>query len=184
MAQNRNNLDLEIILVLLKNKIHLRELSRNLSLPHATVLRKVNGLIKENILDCKKEGRNKLLFIKNNLQAKSYVYMAEKYKLTTLLKKYPELSIIFEGVLKRTEKNMVILFGSYAKGIAKKDSDIDVYVDTTDKTLKRALQETHSKLSIKIGKFDISDLLIKEIVKNHIVIKGVEEFYEKAKIFE
>ena len=79
---------------------------------------------------------------------------------------------------------MVILFGSYAKGIAKKDSDIDVYVDTTDKTLKRALQETHSKLSIKIGKFDISDLLIKEIVKNHIVIKGVEEFYEKAKIFE
>ena len=41
-----------------------------------------------------------------------------------------------------------------------------------------------SKLSIKIGKYDKKSLLIKEIEKNHIIIKGVEEFYEKTNFFE
>ena len=183
MVQNKN-IELEIILVLIKNKSHLREIARTLDESHSTILRKINELMRENVLDYKTEGRNKIFFIKNNLKAKNYVYSAEIYKLSRLLNIYPKLGIIFEDLKKNLSKGMIILFGSYAKGIAKEDSDIDIYIEITNNEIKRKLQELNSKLSIKIGEFDTESLLIKEIIKNHIIIRGVEEFYEKNKFFE
>ena len=84
MVQDKNNLELEIILVLLKNKAHLREIARILNGSHSTVLRKINRLLRENVLDYQKEGKNKIFFIKNNLKAKNYIYSAEIYKLNQL----------------------------------------------------------------------------------------------------
>ncbi|MDO8509224.1 MAG: nucleotidyltransferase domain-containing protein [Nanoarchaeota archaeon] len=184
MVQNKNNLELEIILILLKNKSHLREIARALNESHSTIHRKINELLKENVLDYKREGKNKIFFIKNNLKAKNYVYSAEIHKLNSLLKKHPELSIILEDIKKYFSKGMIILFGSYAKGIPKKDSDIDIYLETNDDSLKNKMKETNSKLSIKIGKFDTKSLLVKEIIKNHIIIRGVEDFYEKVEFFK
>ena len=183
MVQNKN-IELEIILDLIKNKSHLREIARNLNESHSTVLRRINELIKENILDFKQEGKNKVFFIKNNLKAKNYVHSAEIYKSSKLLRKHPELSIIFENIKKKAQKSMVILFGSYAKGNPKKESDIDIYIETQDKNLKKEINRINTKINIKIGKFDLSSLLIKEIIKNHVIIRGVEEFYEKTKFFE
>ena len=184
MVQNKNNLELEIILVLLKNKSHLREIARTLNESHSTILRKINELLKENVLDYKKEGKNKIFFIKNNLKSKNYIYSAEIHKLNSLLKKHPELSIIFEDIKRNFSKGMIILFGSYAKGIPKKDSDIDIYLETNDDGLKNKIKAINSKLSIKIGKFDTKSLLIKEIIKNHIIIKGLEDFYERVEFFK
>ena len=184
MVHNKNSLELEIILDLLRNKAHLREIARNLKESHSTVLRKINELLKENILNYKKEGKNKIFFIKNNLKAKNYIYSAEIHKLNELLKNYPELSVIFEDVKKNFKKGMIILFGSYAKGIPKKDSDIDIYLETKDNKVKNKIKEINSKLNVKIGEFDTKSLLIKEIIKNHIVIGGLEEFYERINFFE
>lgn len=184
MVQNKNNIELEVILALIKNKSHLREIARTLNESHSTVLRKINELVKENILDYKKEGKNKIFFIKNNLNSKNYVYSAEIYKLSSLLKRHPKLSIIFEDIKKNTPKGMIILFGSYAKGNPKQDSDIDIYIETTDNKIKNKLKELNSKISIKIGKFDTNSLLIKEIIKNHVIIRGIEEYYERNKFFE
>ena len=183
MVQNRNNIELEIILVLLRSKTHLREIARILKEPHSTILRKINELLKENVLDYKREGKNKVFFIKNNLKAKNYVYSAEIHKLNKILKKHPELSIIFEDIKKNFSKGMIILFGSYSKGNPKNDSDIDIYLETNDNKLKNKVKELNSKLSVKIGKFDVKSLLIKEIIKNHIIIRGLEEFYAKNEFF-
>ena len=184
MVQNKNNLELEIILVLLRNETHLREMARVLKESHSTILRKINGLVKENVLDYKKEGKNKIFFIKNNLKAKNYVYSAEIHKLNKVLRKHPELSIIFEDLKNNFSEGMIILFGSYAKGISKQDSDIDIYLETNDNSLKNKIKAINSKLSIKIGKFDTKSLLIKEIVKNHIIIRGLEDFYERVEFFK
>lgn len=184
MVQNKNSLEMEIILSLIKNKAHLREIARTLNESHSTLLRKLNELIKENVVDYKKEGKNKIFFIKNNLKSKNYVYSSEIYKLSKLLKKYPELNIILEDIKKNTPKGMIVLFGSYAKGNPKQDSDIDIYIETMNNEIKHKIQELNSKISIKIGKFDTNSLLIKEIIKNHVIIRGVEEFYEKNKFFE
>ncbi len=184
MVQKRDNLELEIILLLLKGENHLRNIARALEAPHSTILRKLNRLIKENVLDYKMEGKNKVFFIKNNLQAKNYVFNAERYKLIRLLKKYPDLNIIIEDILKRTKETTIILFGSYAKFIAKKDSDIDIYIETKNKKSKEQVEDINSKIKVKIGPFDIDSLLIKEIIKNHIILRGIDEFYDKTNFFE
>lgn len=184
MVHNKTNLELEIILALLKNKAHLRSIARMLNEAHSTVLRKINELLKKNVLDYKREGKNKVLFIKSNLTAKNYVYSAEIYKLSKIIEKYPELSIIFEDIKKKFQKGMIVLFGSYAKGNPKQESDIDIYLETTDNEIKRKLMELNSRLNIKIGRFDTKSPLIKEIINNHAIIRGVEEFYERNRFFE
>ena len=184
MVQNKDNLDSEIILLLLRGENHLRNVARTMKVPHSTILRKLNKLVNENVLDYRKEGKNKVFFIKKNLQAKNYVFNAERYKLIKLLRKYPELGIIIEDILKKTNEEMIILFGSYAKFMSKEDSDIDIYVETRSKKVKEKMEFINSKIKVKIGNFDMGSLLIKEMIKNHVILKGAEAFYEKTKFFE
>ncbi len=179
MVHKLDNTHFDIILVLLKNKTHLREIARILNENHSTILRKVNLLISKNIIGAESQGKNKVYSLKDNLATKSAIYLSEHYKLLKLFEKYPRLEIILEDLLKETNEKLIILFGSYAKFSAKENSDIDIYVETQSKNTKNQLEELNSRLSIKIGPFDKDSLLIKEIIKNHIILKGVEEFYEK-----
>ncbi len=186
MVQKWNNvyIDMEIILLLFRGDSHIRSIAKQLNIPHSTIFRKLENLVKENVLDHKKEGKNKVFFLRKNLQAKNYVFNAERYKLMKLLKRYPELTIIVDELLKKNKEELIILFGSYAKFHVKPESDIDIYVETRSRKSKEEIESVNSKISVKIGDFDINSLLIKEIIKNHIILKGVEKFYEKTKFFE
>src|SRR3989339_576463 len=145
MVQNKN-IEFEIVLMLINRKSHLREIARLINEPHSTVLRKI--------------------------KARNYVHLSEIYKLNKLLDKSPQMSIILEDVKNNFSKGMIILFGSYAKGNETKNSDIDIYLETNDNKIKNKIKELNSKLSIKIGEFDLNSLLIKEIIKNHVIIKN------------
>ncbi|HLD11021.1 MAG TPA: nucleotidyltransferase domain-containing protein [Candidatus Nanoarchaeia archaeon] len=175
---------LEIVNELLNNKNHIRGIAQKLNVNHMTILRKIKELAKENVVDYKEEGKNKTYFLKKTIEAKNYVFSAENYKLNKLLKKYPILRGIVEKIQKNKKIKLAILFGSFAKGISKPDSDIDVYIDSTDKKVKDEISLIDSKLSIKVGKYNKFNLLIKEIEKNHVIIKGVEQYYNKNKFFE
>lgn len=186
MVQNRNNswnLDYEVLLLLLKSERHLRGVARQLNQSHSTILRRLKRLQQENVLDFKTEGKNKVFFIKKNLQAKNHVLNAERYKLIKLLKRYPELGVIVEDVLINCRVGLIVLFGSYAKFMAKKDSDIDIYIETMNRKAKEEVEGVHSKIKVKLGKFDLESVMIKELVKDHVILKGAEEFYEKTKFF-
>ncbi|MCK5233942.1 MAG: nucleotidyltransferase domain-containing protein [Candidatus Aenigmarchaeota archaeon] len=184
MYQNRNNIDYEIVLLLLKGKNHLRSISKQLDEAPTTISRRLSALLNENVIDFQIEGKNKAFFLRKNLQAKNYVFNAERHKLMKLLKKYPELDVIIEDILKKCDEKLIVLFGSYAKETAKKGSDIDIYVDTKKRNVKERIECVHSNISVKIGAFDKDAALIKEIIKNHVILKGTEEFYEKTRFFE
>ena len=179
MVQKRNNLEMDIIELLLKVDNHVRGIAKKLNEPHSTILRKLNNLKKENVIDSRKEGKNKIFFLKKNLLSKNYILQAELHKLTKILRHNPELSIIFEEILKKTDEKLIVLFGSYAKGLAKKDSDIDIYIETQSRSVKKIVEEIHSKINVKIGAFDTKSPLIKEIIKDHVIIRGIEVFYDK-----
>jgi predicted nucleotidyltransferase len=183
MVQIQDNLDYEIILLLLKGERHIRDISKALDASHSTVLRRLNEFARENVLDHKTEGRNKVFFIKKNLEGRNYIYNAERYKLNQLIKRYPTLAVTIEGILKKTDERLIILFGSYAKFSAKEDSDIDVFVETNSKKTKETIESVNSQIRVKTGDFNPESLLIKEIIKNHVIIRGVEDFYEKTKFF-
>ena len=183
MVQNKTNLEFAILLHLARETTHLRELARATHTPHSTILRRLDRLVKENVLDCETVGKNKVFSIKKNLQAKTHLEMAERYKLAKLIEKYPKLGLILQDLLSSIKSPLIILFGSYAKSIAKEDSDIDIFIETEDNAVKRRAETLNSKLSVKIGPFDTKSPLINEIIKNHVIIRGVDDFYEKTRFF-
>jgi len=175
---------LEIVNVLLNENLHLRALAKKLDVNPMTISRKIKELFKENILDYKTQGKNKVYFLKKNPESKSYVFMAEDFKLIQLLRKYPGLRNVIEKIQKNKKIQLAIIFGSYSKGLANNKSDVDIYIESVDGKLKKEIESISSKISVKIGRYDKSSLLIKEIEENHAIIKGVEKFYENYKFFE
>jgi len=184
MNQNRINIEYEIILRLLKGNSHGREIAKELDISLTTIQRSMLQLERKNILDIEIQGKNKMFSLKKNIIARNHIFNAENYKLVKLLSHYPELGPVITDVLGESKSSLVILFGSFAKFSAKKGSDIDIYLDTSNINEKKEVEIVNSKINVKTGKFDINSLLIKEIIRNHVIIKGVEEFYEKTRFFE
>lgn len=177
------NLSMEIVCALLSGELHARGLAKKLDTNHMTVARKLGELLGENALDFRIEGRNKVYFLKKGPEARSYVLMAELHKLNRALKRYPELRNVIERIQEDARVKLAVLFGSYAKGVATRSSDIDLFVETADRGLRRELELLNSRLNVKIGAYDSSSLLAKEIEKNHVIIKRAELFHEKASTF-
>lgn len=174
----------EIVGILLKEELHIRAIADRLGTNHMTVLRKMRRLAEENVLDFKKKGRNKVYFIKKTAEARNYVLMVEIYRLGMLLERYPDLRRIVTQIQRSRDAKLAVLFGSYAKGTADKTSDMDVFLETESRKLKHEIEEIDSRLSVKIGPYDKKSPLIREIEKNHVIIKGVETYYEKSGFFE
>ncbi|NOQ37878.1 hypothetical protein GQ472_03235 [archaeon] len=183
MNQKRISIKSEIIMALLKKETHGREISEYLKVPLTTIQRTLSSLEQDNVIDYKIIGKSKVYFIKKSLSARKYVSDAENYKMIKLIGHYPYLEPLIKDIL-NVKSHLVILFGSYAKFNAKKDSDIDLYIETDKLYIKKETESKNSRLSVKIGLFNPDDLLIKEIIKNHVIIKGVDEFYEKTKLFD
>lgn len=177
------NANMEIMLLLLKGKSHAREIARKLNVSHTMARHRLDALLKENVVDFSIEGKNKAYFLKSTAEARAYAIMAEKYALVKALHRYPELRGVTDKVAVDSRIKLAIIFGSYAKGIAKKDSDIDLYAETEDTSIKKEIQLSDSRLSVKIGKYNKDSLLIKEIEKSHVILKGAEQYYEKSKFF-
>lgn len=169
---------------LLRKDNHIRGLAKVLGTNQTTISRKIQQLYKDSIVDFREEGKNKVYFLKKTLEAREYLYIVEKYKALESVKKYPRLRRIIDKVRENKEILLAVIFGSYAKGTATKESDIDLYIETDNRNIKDSIQQIDTKLSVKIGNYDKKNILIKEIEKDHIIIKGVERFYEKSQFFD
>jgi len=171
---------LEIVNVLVKGENHIRGIAKILKINHMMVVRKIDELFKKNVVDFNSNGRNKSYFLKNNSEANAYLLMMENYKLINLLLKYPFLREVVFKIQKNKKIKFACIFGSYSKGLEKKNSDVDIYLDIEDINLKKELSKLDSKFSIKIGKWDNKNILIKEIIDNHVIIKGGDVYYERV----
>lgn len=174
---------MEIVESLRQKNCHLRGLAKMLQTNQTTIARKMKGLARNNVVDFRREGKNKVFFLKKNIEAREYLCLAEHYKLLWLLQKHPSLKSLAWKIQRHPRVTLAILFGSYAKESSRKESDIDIYIETTSRELKKELELLDSRLSIKIGSYIKESLLIKEIEKEHIIIKGVELYYEKSSFF-
>ena len=85
-------------------------------------------------------------------------------------------------------QGIVIVFGSYAKGIQKEDSDLDLFI--VGKYDEDKIKEVGKKYGIDIniksypmkifGKELHDDILLKEVVGNHTIIKDAEGFVRRV----
>ncbi|MBI2543423.1 MAG: nucleotidyltransferase domain-containing protein [Candidatus Aenigmarchaeota archaeon] len=161
-------------------------IARKKSLNQKSVANTLNKLENEGFLKSTTVGRNKQFFLNlDNIEAvKNLIVAAEHLHTVNFLKKYP---MIKEIVLKTKQSfdGIVIIFGSYAKGTQKKDSDLDIFVaGTYNKNEVSGISELYN-LQINVKNYPEStfkravknkDILLNEIIKNHIMISGVEKF--------
>jgi len=180
MFHVEQNLTNEIVALLMQNDLHARGLAGKLDTNHMTVARILRSIMEENVVDYRAEGKNKVYFLKNSIEGKNAAMIAEIYKQSRIISRYPVLRGVFASVAVLPGVRLALLFGSYAKGLATTTSDIDIYIETLDADVKKQLEQRHSSLSVKIGIFDPSSPLIREIIKDHVIIRGVEEYFDKT----
>ncbi len=174
----------ELVLALLQEEGHIRALAKRIGTNPMMAARKMKELYEGSIVDYRQKGKNKVYVLKKTIEARMTIYMSENYKLVQTIRKYTRLRRIIDAILRNKNIKLAILFGSYAKGLAKEDSDIDIFIETKHPKVRNTLQMLDSTVHVKIGTYVHENLLIKEIIKNHVIIKGIERYYEKSKFFD
>src|SRR3989339_466791 len=107
--------------------MHVREIAKKLKISPSAVSYMAKRLEKSHILRHIIEGRNKKYFINlSNQVAKGMLAAAEIVKRTEIMEKYFIIKKLAAEVNFRS--NIALLFGSFAKGTADEESDIDVLV--------------------------------------------------------
>lgn len=88
-------------------------------------------------------------------------------------------------ILKTVSVYKAILFGSYAKGLATENSDIDIVIDTKGQLLNiyfyELLEEIIEKLGKKVDLIEISEIQKNSSIYDNIKKEGIV-LYERQKI--
>lgn len=185
MYLNRNN-GLEVISLFRKDykaRFYLREISKISKIPLKTCQNVLDKLEKNKILKSKIEGKNKYFSLNlENIRTKSYLLQSEIYQTDIFVEKYPQFKIF----LKSNETLIpIIIFGSFARLKADKNSDLDLLV-VSEKELKLPFH----LLPLKPHQVNLNEKtffkalkeqenLIKEIEENHIILNN-HSFYINA----
>jgi predicted nucleotidyltransferase len=164
-------------------EIYGRELIGKVSLSQKGIALALDSLEKEGILSSRKSGNMKFFSLNHKyIRIKDAVVMAEIAQKTNFLNKHPAIANLF-----KSDERIVGIFGSYAKGNQKKDSDIDLFIIGEKTTNDYAVKAKVYDLNISIKYFspkEFNDLLkkknplIREIIENHIILFNVERFIE------
>jgi predicted nucleotidyltransferase len=153
----------------------------------------VNRLVKDKVILTKKVGKAIVCSLNpaNDLTI-ALLHLNEVNKKENFYKKNKQIKLILEDFLNLviSEKlAFIVLFGSYAKETATKESDIDILI-VADKKLEIAkiIRNIHAKYGKEIVSVLMSPKefdeqkekpVIKEIIKYHYILYGFERFLTK-----
>jgi len=196
MVENINNIKLEIIGLFRSNyfdQFHIREMARLIGKSHVSLLPHLKSFDKDKVLLSKNVGKSKvyLLNLENN-QVREFLFLSEKKKTLSLLNKEFLIKKLYDEFFHLNLNGCLILFGSYAASAHTEESDIDLlYIGELKENEKKRIKEfgkTYNKeihltsMNLKQFKEQLSKhgILIKEIVKNHIILYNHEIFINEV----
>jgi len=169
-------------------RIYGRELIGKISLGQKNIALALNDLEKEGVLSSETRGNMKYFFLnKKNPLCERYLLLAEIMRSLLFMDKNTKLKEILSEI--SSQADIVCVFGSYAKAIPKKSSDLDLFLvgKFNKREIKKIGENYGVEISIKGGsKNDFvralkeDDLLINEILKDHILISGYEQFLKEV----
>jgi predicted nucleotidyltransferase len=181
---------LELFTSKILSSFSIREISRLINRDIKIVYTSVKSLIKKEFIT--KNSHNLLcLNYKKNKQILAYI---ENIRKEDFFEKNNLIKIHLNNFLTKTKNHFFVLliFGSYASGNAKKNSDVDLLLISPELNQKFE-RELKASLSTSIKKFDINVIdsesfremlqkrdefnVVNETFNNHIILQGAEQYY-------
>lgn len=166
------------------------DIAKKKKLNQKSVANALSELEHEGFLKSRIEGKNRLYFLNledkeniiNFISALEHIKAIRFYKKNTIIKEFvSKADACFDGI--------VAIFGSYAKGLQKEGSDLDIFVaGKCNKDKAEGIAAIYNiELSIKKYPHKIfqegliaKDPLLEEIIKSHIIIKNTESFVKST----
>lgn len=198
MKSDKIKLELRIVDFLAKNlekSFTINEIAKALGQYYSFVNRVIGRLANEGVIKIRKAGKAHLCSLDlNSEKTFALLSLAEIEKKEHLLKANKKLKLVLEDFTNDLkEKNSVItivLFGSYAKNLATEKSDIDLFLIVKNKfPLEPITKEIYAKYGVEINIVALTEKefkaqkdkeIIREIVKNHCVLYGTEDFVKRV----
>jgi predicted nucleotidyltransferase len=165
------------------------QMAKKKKLNQKSVANVLKEMEKEGLLKSKTSGKNKLFFL--NLDDKetivNFISAVEHLRVINFYKKNPLIKEIATKIIPYCN-GIAVIFGSYVKGTKKGGSDLDLFIAGNCKRKKIAKISEAYRLDISIKNYPVCvfnkalsgrDFLINEVVKDHIIILGVQMFVSK-----
>lgn len=165
------------------NGYYIREVERILKISPRTAQLILESLENKGIIVSKTLGKIKIFKLNLSESTKRYLIFIEQYKSIAFFEKKLFIKEITEKIIPHI-KGAGLIFGSYAKDLEKKDSDLDVLVIGTydEDHIKNISKIFGIEINIKCYPLKIfeknfmTDFLLKEILKDHVVFLNSEQF--------
>ncbi len=164
-------------------KLTSSEASRKTRIPRRTISRIFSKLIKVNLIRYVFEGKNKKYYLDlKDQRIKLLIIFIEYYKALKFSIEGKNISLILEEFMKTRN---IVLFGSYAKGTATTESDIDILViGNKSERIREFARKQIKRINLHFSTLEDFEKLLKkrntlaiEIVKNHVIF-GNSQFAE------
>lgn len=197
-----NNIKLKIVALFskeLNRELTIHQIKNKLKRSYHLIYDNTTELIKQNIVNKKIRGhstvcslnlkneKTKALLILNSIDEKEQ--FLNKKAIKSLFEK------LVDNITNKIEILSIILFGSYAKGVETKSSDIDLLIISDKKDKNNLIQREISALETMYG-YKINQIIVttkmfkdmvtskaelnvgKEALNNHILLYGAETFWK------
>ena len=189
--------DFEVLGFLIKNlneEFSIKGIAERLKRPYVKVHSSVNRLTDKNIIREEIKGKSHYCSVdyKNNLDVVCFI---SSQKAKEFLLKNKKIKLIIEDIIANMKipSYTLLIFGSYAKGTFDKHSDLDLAIITSSEDKEAAERVINSKKRLSLIEIHSLEFSYKEfvemlksreinvgneIVKNQIIFKGCEQFYD------
>lgn len=176
----------------LNKDFSIKEIADTLRRPYVKVHSSIKRLKDKKIVKEEVKGKSHYCSVdyKNNIEVVCFV---SSLRAKEFLGKNKQVKLIIENIIEgiKSPDYILLLFGSFAKGVAGNHSDLDIALITSneDKEVGRVVNSVKRLSSLEIHSLEFTykelmEMLVskgmnigKEIVKRHIIFKGCEQFY-------
>lgn len=133
-----------------QRRVHLRELARANGLSAPCLMREAKNLVSDGVLKEEKDGNR--VFYSANVSCPFYGALKD------LVAKTGSGEVLLRKAFEKSDAKVVFIYGSRAKGLARTDSDYDVFVIGNEglrKTIGR-IAELREKLGVEVNPYVIT----------------------------
>jgi len=162
---------------------YIREVEKLLKISPRTSQLILDDLEDKGILESKTKGKIKVYVLRRNELSQRYILLVEHYKTIAFLEK----NLIIKEIIEKISpfiKGIGAVFGSYAKEIANKESDLDILVvgQYNELEIKKISKKYGVEINLKyyplktFEKKVTKEVLLREVLNNHILFLNSEGF--------